>query len=53
VEWGSDATILPLLSESAQRLFGHRFTARLETGVFRKIFPYHCLSVLGLFRVRI
>jgi SAM-dependent methyltransferase len=52
VEWGSDATILPLLSQSALRLFGSRFTIRLETGLFRKIFPYHCFSIIGLFRVK-
>jgi SAM-dependent methyltransferase len=50
VEWGSDATILPLLSESAMRLFGPRITTRLETGIFRKVFPYHCFSIIGLFR---
>ena len=52
VEWGSDATILPLFSETAQRLFGQRFAMQLETGIFRKLFPYHCLSVIGLFKVR-
>jgi len=52
VEWGTDATILPLLSECAQRLFGTKFTIALETGLFRKIFPYHCLSIIGLFRVK-
>lgn len=52
VEWGSDATILPLLSDSAEKLFGPGVTTKLETGLFRKLFPYHCLSVIGLFRVR-
>jgi SAM-dependent methyltransferase len=51
VEWGTDATILPFLSESTQRLFGQRLTITLETGLFRKLFPYHCLSIIGLFRV--
>jgi SAM-dependent methyltransferase len=52
IEWGSDTTILPILSETAERLFGPKMTIRLETGLFRRIFPYHCLSVIGLFRVK-
>ncbi|HEX7862560.1 MAG TPA: class I SAM-dependent methyltransferase [Verrucomicrobiae bacterium] len=52
IEWGSDATVLPLFSEATYRLFGPRVTIRLETGIFKKIFPYHCLSVIGLFRVK-
>lgn len=52
VEWGSDATILPGVSEFSNRVFGQRFTIQLETGLFRKVFPYQCLSVLGLFKVR-
>lgn len=52
VEWGSDATILPVLSETVHRLFGLQMTIRLETGIFKKIFPYHCLSLIGLFRVK-
>jgi SAM-dependent methyltransferase len=52
VEWGSDATILPLVSNLSQKLFGTRVTIGLETGVFRWLFPYHCISVLGLFRVK-
>lgn len=49
VEWGTDATILPF-SDTMQRLFGQKFLVKLETGIFRKIFPYHGISVLGLFR---
>ncbi len=52
VEWGSDTTILPLFSELANNYLGPRTAIRLETGLFRKIFPYHCLSVIGLFRVK-
>lgn len=50
VEWGTDATILPFASQVTQRLFGARATIWLETGLFRKLFPYHGVSVLGLFR---
>jgi SAM-dependent methyltransferase len=52
IEWGSDATILPFLSETALKFFGPRFTIKLETGPFRRIFPYHCFSIIGLFRPR-
>jgi SAM-dependent methyltransferase len=52
VEWGSDATILPLLSNLSQKLLGTRATIALETGVFRRLFPFHGVSVLGLFRVK-
>jgi SAM-dependent methyltransferase len=52
IEWGSDATVLPGLSNVVNGLFGPRLTIRLETGLFRRMFPYHCISVLGLFRVK-
>lgn len=51
VQWGFDNTKLPLLSNLAQRLLGDNFTKRLETGLFLKMFPFHCQSVIGLFRV--
>jgi 2-polyprenyl-3-methyl-5-hydroxy-6-metoxy-1,4-benzoquinol methylase len=50
VEWGTDATILPFLSGWCQALLGAKATIRLETGIFRRIFPFHGISVLGLFR---
>ncbi len=50
VEWGSDATVLPFLSAASEKIFGPRVTIQLETGLFRKLFPFHCISVLGLFR---
>jgi SAM-dependent methyltransferase len=52
VEWATDATILPVLSELSNRFLGPRFTIRLETGLFKKIFPYQCFSIIGLFRVK-
>ncbi len=52
VEWGSDATALPLVSNLSQKLLGSRATIALETGMFRWLFPYHCISVIGLFRVK-
>ncbi|MBM3845933.1 MAG: class I SAM-dependent methyltransferase [Verrucomicrobia bacterium] len=52
VEWGFDATILPGISELAARIGGNNLAIRLETGLFRRMFPFHGISVLGLFRVR-
>lgn len=49
VEWASDATVLPLISNISVKLLGNKATIWLETGPFRKLFPYHCISVLGLF----
>lgn len=53
IAWGSDATLLPFLSQLSSKLFGERFAIKLETGLFRSMFPYHCISVLGLFRPRV
>jgi SAM-dependent methyltransferase len=50
VQWASDATILPLVSNLSLKLLGQRATVFLETGPFRWLFPFHCISVLGLFR---
>lgn len=50
VEWGTDATILPGLSQCARKLLGAKATIWLETGLFRRLFPFHGISVLGLFR---
>ncbi len=50
VEWGTDATILPLLSNWSEKIMGVRTTIRLETGVFRRLFPFHGISVLGVFQ---
>lgn len=52
VEWGFDATVLPILSETVHKLLGNRAVIGLETGLFKKCFPFHCISVMGLFRVR-
>ena len=50
VEWGSDATLLPFLSNISQKMLGTKATIWLETGPFRRLFPFHGVSVLGLFR---
>ena len=48
VAWGFDATILPVFSELAKRLFGNKTAIRLETGLFRRMFPYNGISVIAL-----
>jgi len=50
VSWGFDATILPLVSNLSQKILGQKATIRLETGIFRRMFPYHGISVMGLFQ---
>jgi 2-polyprenyl-3-methyl-5-hydroxy-6-metoxy-1,4-benzoquinol methylase len=50
VAWGTDATILPFLSQCSQKLLGTKATIWLETGPFRRVFPFHGVSVLGLFK---
>jgi ubiquinone/menaquinone biosynthesis C-methylase UbiE len=50
VAWGYDATIVPVASEMVRRLFGNEALIRLETGVFRRLFPYWGLSVIALLR---
>jgi SAM-dependent methyltransferase len=50
VAWGFDATILSFVSNWSQKILGRKATIHLETGIFRRMFPFHCISVLGLFR---
>lgn len=52
VGWASDATILPVISNLSEKILGRRCTISLETGLFKALFPYHCISVIGLFRVK-
>lgn len=49
IEWGFDTTILPVFNRFGHNLFGQRGMIQLETKVFTKLFPYHGLSVLGIF----
>ena len=51
VEWGFDATILPVISGVTKKLLGNRAVIALETGLFRRMFPFHGVSVIGLFEV--
>jgi SAM-dependent methyltransferase len=48
ISWGFDATILPVASELCKRLFGIQTVLKLETGLFKRWFPYNGNSVIAL-----
>jgi 2-polyprenyl-3-methyl-5-hydroxy-6-metoxy-1,4-benzoquinol methylase len=50
VAWGYDATIVPVASETVRRLFGNKALIQLETGLFRRVFPFWGLSIIALLR---
>jgi SAM-dependent methyltransferase len=50
IEWGFDATVLPVFNRFGLSLFGQSGLVFLETKVFTKLFPYHGISALGIFR---
>lgn len=50
VSWASDATIVPIASELARKLFGTNAVIWLETGLFRRLFPYWAVSVIALLK---
>jgi SAM-dependent methyltransferase len=50
VQWGFDNTQLPFLTGFVQKVFGDKAAFTLETGLFRKVFPFHGRSILGLFQ---
>ena len=50
VSWGFDATKLPVFSELINRVFGPKAAIHLETGLFKTLFPYWGISVLGLWK---
>ena len=52
LQWASDATVLPLASNLSQKLLGTKATMWLEMNPFRFLFPYHCISIIGIFRPR-
>jgi len=51
VDWGFDHVLIPMLSSQIPKLFGEKLAIRLETGFFRKMFPYQSTSIIGLFSV--
>lgn len=48
LSWGFDGTILPVVSELVKRVCGTKAVIGLETGLFRKWFPYNGISVIAL-----
>ncbi len=46
--WGFDATILPVASELWKRVFGTKAVIKMETGLFKRWFPYNGVSVIAL-----
>lgn len=51
VGWGFDATMIPPWSSLINRVLGRRAAIWFETGLFRKLWPYGCISVIALMRV--
>jgi len=49
VAWGFDATILPFFARLAMMPVFRPWVIRLETGLFRTLFPFHGITCLGLF----
>jgi len=52
VGWESDATVLSFISNVSNKILGQKMTIWLETGLFRRIFPFHSISIIGLFKVK-
>jgi len=52
VAWGFDATILPFFARLAVVPAFQPWLIRLETGLFRNLFPFHGITCLGLFEKR-
>jgi SAM-dependent methyltransferase len=50
VSWGFDATRVPVVSELISRTFGSQTAIKLETGLFKRLFPYWGISVIGLWK---
>ena len=48
LDWATDATIVPVASELVRRLFGNKAVIALETGLFRRLFPYWGISIIAL-----
>lgn len=50
IEWGFDTTILPIFNRYGPRILGNSTMIKLETGIFNRMFPFHSMSVLGIFK---
>jgi SAM-dependent methyltransferase len=52
VAWGHDHCRIPILGEGVSRIFGEQALIRLETGLFVRLFPFHCASLIALLKAR-
>ena len=52
VEWGFDATVVLPWSNVIMKLLGQKAAIKLETGLFRRLWPYGAISVISLMRER-
>lgn len=50
VAWAHDATLVPVASEFVRRVFGTKAVITLETGLFRRLFPFWGISIIALLR---
>lgn len=50
IAWANDATIVPVASELVRRVLGTRAVVGLETGFFRRMFPYWGISIIALLK---
>ena len=50
VEWGYDATVLPVISHWIYRIFGLRAVLWMETKFFRWLMPNQGISIIGIFK---
>lgn len=50
IEWGFDATIVLPFSNIILKLFGQKAAIKMETGLFRRLWPYGSISVLSIMR---
>jgi len=51
VAWGFDHVKIPIASNLVLKMLGQRAIVSLETGLFRRFFPYQSTSIIGLFKV--
>jgi hypothetical protein len=51
VEWAFDHVRLPIISDLMAKVFGDKAAMSMETGMFRRLFPYQSTSIIGLFKV--
>ena len=48
IAWGHDQVRIPILSSLAAKIGGDKLAIRLETGLFLRLFKFHCTSIIAL-----